>query len=85
MPGVPDLGAPVETISQNFSSFSNNAEILISGWQNIAQYGDRNWQAKYFSAKYLCPGYRISFRSLFNGYMADHSAGYNFCSESTLL
>ena len=49
MPGVPDLGAPVETISQNFSSFSNNAEILISGWQNIAQYGDRNWQAKYFS------------------------------------
>lgn len=49
MPGIPDLGAPVETLSQNFSSFSNNAEILINGWQNIAQYGDRNWQAKYFS------------------------------------
>ncbi|MCX6333236.1 MAG: DUF5689 domain-containing protein [Bacteroidia bacterium] len=49
MPGVPDLGTPVETISQNFSSFSNNAEILVSGWQNIAQYGDRTWQAKYFS------------------------------------
>jgi hypothetical protein len=49
MPGVPDLGPPVETLNQNFSAFSNNAEILISGWQNIAQYGDRNWQAKYFS------------------------------------
>jgi len=49
MPGVPDLGTPVETINQNFSSFANNAEILISGWQNISQYGDRNWQAKYFS------------------------------------
>jgi len=49
MPGVPDLGPPVETLSQNFNSFPNNAEILISGWQNIAQYGDRNWQAKYFS------------------------------------
>ncbi len=61
MPGVPDLGAPVETINQNFSSFPNNAEIQISGWQNIAQYGDRNWQAKYFSAKYLCTGYRIWF------------------------
>jgi len=50
MPGVPELGPPVETLSQDFSSFSNNAEILISGWQNIAQYGDRNWQAKYFSS-----------------------------------
>jgi hypothetical protein len=49
MPGVPDLGSPVETLSQNFSSFSNNAEILVTGWQNIAQYGDRNWQAKYYS------------------------------------
>jgi hypothetical protein len=49
MPGVPDLGSPVETINQNFQSFANNAEILISGWQNIAQYGDRTWLAKYFS------------------------------------
>jgi hypothetical protein len=49
MPGVPDLGPPVETLSQNFSSFANNADIIIPGWQNIAQYGDRNWQAKYFS------------------------------------
>lgn len=49
MPGVPDLGSPVETLNQDFSSFANNAEIQVSGWQNIAQYGDRNWQAKYFS------------------------------------
>jgi hypothetical protein len=49
MPGVPDLGSPVESINQNFSSFANNAEIQISGWQNIAQFGSRNWQAKYFS------------------------------------
>jgi hypothetical protein len=48
-PGIPDLGPPVETINQDFSSFSNNAEILISGWQNIAQNGTRTWQAKYFS------------------------------------
>ena len=43
------LGTPVETITQDFSSFANNAEVLISGWQNIAQEGDRNWQAKYYS------------------------------------
>lgn len=49
LPGVPDLGTPVETINQNFSSFSNNAEIQVTGWQNIAQYGSRTWQAKYFS------------------------------------
>jgi len=48
-PGIPDLGSPVETISQNFSSFSNNAEILITGWQNIPQSGTRTWQAKYYS------------------------------------
>jgi len=48
-PGIPDLGSPVETLSQNFSSFANNATIAIPGWQNIAQTGDRSWQAKYFS------------------------------------
>jgi hypothetical protein len=48
MPGVPDLGTPVETISQDFSGLSNNAEVLLTGWQNIAQYGDRTWQAKYY-------------------------------------
>jgi hypothetical protein len=48
-PGIPDLGSPLETISQNFSSFTNNAEVLIPGWQNIPQAGTRTWQAKYYS------------------------------------
>ena len=48
-PGVPPLGSPVETLAQDFQSFANNAEILISGWQNIAQYGDRNWLNKIYS------------------------------------
>lgn len=48
-PGIPDLGLPVETLNQNFQSFANNAAVVIPGWQNIAQYGGRNWQAKYFS------------------------------------
>jgi hypothetical protein len=48
-PGIPDLGAPVETINQNFNSFTNNAEILVPGWQNIPQAGTRTWQAKYYS------------------------------------
>jgi hypothetical protein len=48
-PGIPDLGSPAETISQNFSGISNNADILITGWQNIPQYGDRTWLGKYYS------------------------------------
>jgi hypothetical protein len=48
-PGIPDLGIPVETLSQNFQSFANNANILISGWQNIGQIGDRTWLGKFFS------------------------------------
>lgn len=48
-PGIPDLGTPVETINQNFNSFTNNAEIVVPGWQNIPQAGNRSWQAKYFS------------------------------------
>jgi len=66
LPGVPDLGAPVETLSQNFSSFANNAEILINGWQNIAQYGNRNWQAKYYSGNTYtqATGYNSSLTSM---------------------
>jgi hypothetical protein len=48
-PDIPPLGTPVETLSENFQSFANNAEILIDGWQNIAQYGDRTWLNKIFS------------------------------------
>jgi hypothetical protein len=48
-PDITPLGTPVETISQDFQSFANNAEILIDGWQNIAQYGNRLWLNKIFS------------------------------------
>lgn len=48
-PGIPDLGTPVETLSQDFQGFANNADIQIPGWQNISQYGDRTWLAKYYS------------------------------------
>jgi hypothetical protein len=43
------LGQPVETISQNFESFKNDATIYIAGWQNIAQAGGRLWLNKLFS------------------------------------
>jgi hypothetical protein len=48
-PGIPDLGTPVESLSQDFQSFANNANILIPGWQNIGQIGDRTWLGKFFS------------------------------------
>jgi hypothetical protein len=43
------LGTPVETLSENFSSFSDNATIYIGGWQNLATAGGRLWLAKTFS------------------------------------
>jgi hypothetical protein len=42
-------GSPVETLSQNFESFTNDASIYLSGWQNLAQIGGRIWLAKTFS------------------------------------
>jgi hypothetical protein len=48
-PDVPPLGTPVETLNQNFQSFANDADILISGWQNIGQIGGRLWRNKIFS------------------------------------
>lgn len=49
--GVVDqpLGTPVETLSETFESFSDNDEIYISGWQNLAAAGGRIWLAKLFS------------------------------------
>ena len=49
-PGGQVLGAPVETLSQNFSSFTNNQDIFAAGWQNFAQAGSRLWRAQVFSA-----------------------------------
>jgi hypothetical protein len=43
------LGQPVETLSQDFGSFKNDATIYIAGWQNIAQAGGRLWLNKLFS------------------------------------
>ena len=43
------LGTPVETLSQNFQSFADNATVYISGWQNLATAGGRLWLAKVFS------------------------------------
>jgi len=42
------LGTPVETLSQAFSGFADNATTYIAGWQNIAQAGGRLWLAKAF-------------------------------------
>jgi hypothetical protein len=42
-------GVPVETLSQSFNGFANDATIYISGWQNLAQTGGRLWLAKTFS------------------------------------
>lgn len=48
-PGGQILGNPVETLSQNFTTFSNNQDIFTSGWQNFAQAGSRLWRAQVFS------------------------------------
>ena len=43
------LGSPVETLSQNFTGFANDATVYLQGWQNLAQIGGRLWLAKVFS------------------------------------
>jgi hypothetical protein len=55
-PDVPPLGAPVETLNQNFQSFANDADIQVSGWQNIGLIGGRLWRNKV----YLGNGYAQS-------------------------
>lgn len=42
-------GPPVETLTQDFETFNDNATIYISGWQNLATAGGRLWLAKTFS------------------------------------
>ncbi|HNZ67792.1 MAG: DUF5689 domain-containing protein [Prolixibacteraceae bacterium] len=42
-------GTPVESLSQDFETFKDNATIYISGWQNLATAGGRLWLAKLFS------------------------------------
>ena len=69
-PDIPPLGSPVETINQDFQSFANNAEILIDGWQNIAQYGNRTWLDKIYSG---------------NGYAQSTGFGSNLAQMVTWL
>jgi hypothetical protein len=40
---------PVDSVSEDFESQSNNNEIGIRGWENIAVVGDRTWLGKEFS------------------------------------
>jgi len=47
-PGIPPIGPPVETLSQDFQSYSNNVDLAIPGWQNIPQYGNRLWRNKIY-------------------------------------
>lgn len=42
-------GAPLESLSENFNKFADNATIYINGWQNLASAGGRLWLAKLFS------------------------------------
>ena len=42
-------GNPVESLSQDFNTFKDNATIYIAGWQNLASSGGRLWLAKLFS------------------------------------
>lgn len=42
-------GSPVESLSENFEKFADNATIYINGWQNLATAGGRLWLAKVFS------------------------------------
>ncbi len=48
-PGGQVLGQPVETISQDFNSFTEAQDILIPGWQIYSQAGTRTWRGKVFS------------------------------------
>lgn len=43
------LGSPVETLSQNFTGMTAGETIYVTGWQNLAQAGSRQWSAKAFS------------------------------------
>lgn len=42
------LGTPVETISEDFESFSDYDDIEVTGWQNLIAKGGRYWIAQEF-------------------------------------
>ena len=41
-------GEPVDMLDEAFSSLTNNASVILSGWTNVALKGTRVWQAKSF-------------------------------------
>ncbi len=43
------LGSPVETLSETFTGYTAGSTLYITGWQNLAQVGNRLWAAKSFS------------------------------------
>ena len=45
------FGTPVETISQDFESFSDDQDINTAGWQNYIVSGGRYWRAQYFATE----------------------------------
>ncbi|HNX65993.1 MAG TPA: DUF5689 domain-containing protein [Bacteroidales bacterium] len=42
------LGTPVETLSQDFTGYTAESTIYVTGWQNLSQAGGRTWIAKLF-------------------------------------
>ncbi|HDJ33912.1 MAG TPA: DUF5017 domain-containing protein [Bacteroidetes bacterium] len=44
-----ELGTPVETLSEDFESFSDDEDILIDGWQNLMIVGNRLWRNQVYS------------------------------------
>ncbi len=40
---------PVDGVNEEFASATNNTDIAIQGWTNIAEAGNRKWQGKVFS------------------------------------
>ncbi len=44
-----NLGDPVETIDEDFSSQSNYTDIELTGWNNFTTAGSRTWQGKTYS------------------------------------
>lgn len=46
--GTGNTGDPVDSVSEDFQSQSNNQDIEISEWSNIAVKGSRFWRAKEF-------------------------------------
>nr|WP_321408702.1 DUF5689 domain-containing protein [uncultured Carboxylicivirga sp.] len=45
------LGDPVDTINEDFSSQTNNADINLTGWNNFVTAGSRTWRGKTYNSE----------------------------------